>query len=345
MITAIDFGCHVIRSAFRATADEKLVRHYSERAEYVVLPNEVRYHQTLADSKISYAECEDSLVVFGNRAHQAQWLSRIPSAPLFTNGKIPTADAPARQILSILTQAVLPKPGTGSNYCCFSGPGGKAMAANSEFLACLIRMHGYIPVECSSTNAVTLATGNETQFSGITIVIGAESSHVSVSRFGRELAHETIDVGANWIDGELADQFKLRTWDKSGECYPDLAGVREWKHSQNLYLRSGTGEREKTLSRLYGVLLNRVARSTRSLVQSPVVRATFPQQLSVICAGGATQINGFAGAITECFVDHDIADSILSVQVTDDPSTAVVRGLLIQGELELRPLADSPAAA
>ncbi len=345
MITAIDFGCHVIRSAFRSTIDRKLVRLYSERAEYAVLPKENRYCQALTDRKISYAECEDSLVVFGNRAEQVRWLSRMPCAPLFMDGKIPTADAPARQILSILTQAILPKAVVGSAFCCFSGPGGRSMPANSEFLTRLIRMHGYVPVECSAANAVTLATGNETQFSGITIVIGAESSQVSISRFGRELAHETINVGANWIDSELADQFKLRTWDAAGECYPDLAGVRDWKHNPNVHLRNGTGEREKTLSRLYGVLLNRIAKTARSLLQAQAVRAASSERLSVICAGGATQVGGFTGAITERFVDHDITGSILSVRVADDPATAVVRGLLIHGELEQRRSADTSAAA
>ena len=73
MITAIDFGCHIIRSAFRSPRDEKQITMLSERAEYLVLPKDTKYEQTLTDGNISYAECEDSLVVYGNRAEQLRW--------------------------------------------------------------------------------------------------------------------------------------------------------------------------------------------------------------------------------------------------------------------------------
>lgn len=336
MITAIDFGCYAIRSAYLSSSSPRTVRHFSERSEYAVLPNVDHYRQTLTDKAIAFAECEDSIVVFGNLAEQVRWLSRKPCAPLFADGKIPTADAPARQILSVLTQALLPKPDGGTNYCCFTCPGGSALPENSEFLSRLVRMSGFIPVECSVANAVTLATGSENQFSGVTIVIGAESSQVNVTRFGREIACDTINIGANWIDRELADQLKLRVYDDAGECYPDLAAVRDWKHDPQVHLRNGMGEREKTLSRLYGVLLNRIAKSVRTLIHSPIVRAKAPDRVSVVCAGGATQVAGFSAALTERFVDHDIASNILSVRVDESPSTAVLRGLLIQGELELK---------
>ena len=347
MITAIDFGCHEIRSAFRSPKDDKIVNLYTERAEYAVLPAEDRYRQILADKKIPYAECEQSLVVFGNRAEQVRWLSRKPCAPLLADGKIPTVDAPARQILSVLTKAILPplKPENGSQFCCFSAPVNRSNAGNSEFLSRLIRMHGYIPVECSAGHAVTLATGNETRFSGITILIGADSSQVSISRFGRELASESINVGANWIDNELAEQFKLRTWDESGECYPDFSAIREWKHDPKIHLRNGFSEQEKSLSRLYGVVLTRVARCLKGLLQSSSALKASKERLTVVCAGGATQVGGFAAALTERFVEQDIAGNMVSVRIANDPVTAVVRGLLIQGELEQRRVSDSSVAA
>lgn len=336
MITAIDFGCHTIRSAFRCPDDPQTVSLFCERAEYAVLPNSVAHIQALADNLISYATCEDSLVVFGNRASEVRWLSRQPCAPLFTDGQVPREDAPARQILNVLTQALLPLPHPQSeSYCVFTSPAGKSQADNNEFLSRLIRMQGWMPVACNAGDAATLATGHETRFTGISIVMGAESTQLSVSRLGKILTSETIEVGANWIDAELATSFSMKTWDEMGDCYLDLDGVRNWKHDSRIQLGGGVDERERTLERLYGVVLNRIARSVHELMNSGSVRSVLgDERLAIVCAGGATEVAGFAGALTERFVEHDIASEILSVRVADDPSTTVIRGLLIQGELD-----------
>lgn len=334
MITAIDFGCHSIRSAFRSPDDPKKISLFCERAEYAVLPNTTAHLQALADNMISYALCEDSLVVFGNRASEVRWLSRQPCAPLFTDGRVPREDAPARQILNVLTQALLPRTATES-YCVFSSPAGKDQADNDEFLSRLIRMHGWTPIASTAGNAVMLATGHDTRFTGLSIVVGAESTQLCVSRFGTEVASETLEVGSNWIDSELATQFKMKTWDESGDCYLDLEGVRSWKHDPRIQLRNGVDEREKTLCRLYGVVLNRVAKSVHQLLNSIAVRSALgDERVAIVCAGGPAETAGFASALTERFVEHDIASQILSVRIAEEPSTAVVRGLLIQGELD-----------
>ena len=91
------------------------------------------------------------------------------------------------------------------------------------------------------------------------------------------------------------------------------------------------------MSRLYGVVLDRVARSVRRLIDSPEVSATLKDaRYTVICSGGPTLIGGFAGALTDRFVEQDSADRILAIRVIDDPGPATIRGLLILGELEAR---------
>jgi hypothetical protein len=337
MITAIDFGCHTIRAAHRSSAESSAITLYSERSEYVILPNQESHRQALLERQISYGACEDNLLVFGNRAGQVRWLSRQPCAPLFTDGRVPTADAPARQILHVLTQAMLPESPHDNGVCCFTVPGGQRNTDSTEFLARLIRMHGFVPAAVSSGESALLASGSETNFTAVTIVLGAESSEVSITRYGVELASETIAVGANWIDAELAKQFKFQVWDASGECYLDLEAVREWKHDERIHLRHGVSERERTLSRLYGTMLDQTARITRRMLHSPAVKSVLGnQRLAVVCAGGPTRIAGFSSALAERFVDHDVASQILSVKTIDDPTNAVVRGLLIYGELESR---------
>lgn len=337
MITSIDFGCYSIRSAHRHHDSPRHIELIDERSEYVVLPADNDCRQTLVNRQIHSAECENSIVVFGNQAAEARWLSRQPCASLFSDGRVPGDDPPARQILNILTQAILPQSDSKPGVCCFTAPGGKAATENIEFLSRLIRMHGYVPLHCTASVAAMLAAGNESSFTGITIICGAETTEVGICRYGLEIASEAIDVGSNWIDTELARQFQVQTWDDQGDCYLDLESVRKWKHTPGIHLRNTVSEREKTLARLYSVMLNRVADSVRRLLASPVVQhAIRSERLAVICAGGPTVIGGFSGALTERLVEHDIASRLLSVRVVEDAATAIVRGLLIQGELEVR---------
>jgi hypothetical protein len=346
MITAIDFGCYAIRSAYRTPSDHTRITMITERSEYAVLSDQPSCRETVIGRNIPFAECGGSTIVFGHHTDQVRWLSRKPCTPLFADAAAPTDDAPARQILSVLTEAMLPRKMSKPTDCFFTVPRGRLNPDNVKFLAHLTQMHGFVPRYFSAGPSVILSSGSESRYTGVAIVMGAETSEISVSRHGIELAAETIPVGANWIDTELARQYEIWTWDETGDCYLDLEAVREWKHNSRMHLRNSVGEREKTLARLYGAVLNQIARSTRKLINSPDVTSALGDiRLAVYCAGGPTQIGGFASTLTERFVEHETADQILSIRTVDDAETAVVRGLLIQGELEERRLSAVGTAA
>lgn len=344
MSTAIDFGCYEIRSAQCTDAARHLIVR-RERSEYVVLPNDPIHSETVRSSGVPAAVCEDSLVVFGNRVEEVRWLSRRPSAPLFTDGQLPTKDAPARQILNILTEALLPKQSSGASRCCFLAPQGAQRQQTVDFLSRLIRMNGFEPQLCSGTEAITLACGSDSGFTGISICMGTEATEIGISRFGQELAHQTIDVGANWIDSELARQMKRHVFDEHGDCYLDLESVREWKLGANIHVPAVEDDQQRTLARLYGVVLDRIAGTVRRMIDLPVIADALPEQrFRVLCSGGPTLISGFAGALTEKFVEQETAHRISAIQVIEDPVTATLRGLLILGELDARLDVGRPAA-
>lgn len=346
MITAIDFGSFEIRAAFRSLTDSGSLTMFRERAEYAMLPGNDAYAQALQDHNISYGQCEDALTVIGNQALKVRWLSRKPCAPLFPDGTLPLDDPPARQMLSLLVASMLPPPSSEPNHCIFTVPGIPSPDRNDAFLSRLIRLQGFQPIKLSSTEAVILACGAQNAFTGATVVMGMHSSHVAVSRFGQELGAVTIPIGTDWIDLELAKQFDLRVWDEEGNSYLDLESVREWKHEASIHLRHGTSERERALGQMYGVVLDRLTKGLQELLHSPTVQAYMEgERVHVICAGGATDIGGFSSCLTERFVDHEIAQHVLSVRTVQDASTAVVRGLLIHGEVEVQRNRHAPSAA
>ena len=339
MICAIDFGCSRIRSVYRNPQTPDRLTMYSERSEYTLLRNTDQHRHALEAERVPYAECGETLVVFGNNAAKAQWLSRVPRTALLTDGLVPSDDAPARQMLNLLTESIMPKDPGKNNICVLNIPGvrdGSSQANKNEaFLSHLVQMQGYTPLVVNAAEAALLATCSDAAFTGVSIVVGAETTTVCVARLGLVLASETIAVGGNWIDSEMARQFKVQMFDEIGTAYLDLESIRQWKLDASPHLINAHGDRERQLSRLYSVVQERIVRSIRELTAQSSVRAALNhQRLSVMAAGGAVKVNGFADLLTEQLIQHDMADQILAVRTAPDPETAVLRGALIYGELE-----------
>ena len=335
MITAIDFGCYTIRSAWRDAFPDAPVRMRSAQSEYVILPDINRSRQLLNAHGIPRAECDDSIVVYGDHAERARWLSRIPPASLFNGGMVPADDPPARQILDLMTAAMLPEPHGADNLCAFTVPGSERRPESQEFLARLIHMRGFEPLPMAASDAAMLAEGRESMFTGIALVMGSETTEISLCRLGITLSSTRLPVGADWVDIELARRFKVQTWDKAGEAWLDLDAVREWKHDTDRHICNPVNEKERALAQLTSAVLDRVAQSVRKIISSSAaVQLLSDERLNVVCCGGGTQSAGFTSALTERFVDHDIAGRIQSVRTVDNPSHAVVRGLLIAAELK-----------
>jgi hypothetical protein len=349
MICAIDFGSSRIRSVFRNTQTPERLTMYSERSEYALLANTDQHRDALDRKGVPFAECDQALVVFGNHASRAQWISRVPRTALLTDGVVPSDDPPARQMLSLLAESIIPDRTGSQNLCVLTVPGlrddSEQARKNEAFLCRLVKMNGYRPLVVNAAEAALLATCSDAIFTGVSIVIGAETTSICIARYGILIASETIAIGGNWIDAELAKQFKIQTFDENGTAYLDIEKVREWKAEGGVSLTNGVGERERMLGRLYTVLLDQVAGIICRMLDSTRVRNSLSRQrLSVMLAGGAVMLDGTAELLTEQFIQHDIADRILSVRVAPDPETAVVRGALIFGELECRSMSAEDAA-
>ena len=349
MICAIDFGSYRIRSVFRSPQTPERLTMFSERSEYTLLTNTEEHRQALEVPAISYAECDQALVVFGNRAARVQWLSRVPRTALLTDGNVPSDDAPARQMLSLLTESMLPHISGFQNLCVLTVPGlrdGSDQAKKSEaFLSRLVQMKGYQPLVVSSAEAALLATSSDAAFTGVSIVMGAEATTICVARLGMLIASETLAIGGNWIDTELAKHFKVQMYDEAGTAYLDIDNIRQWKINSGVNLKHALGDRERMLVRLYTNILQSICRSlTQMLDSAPVRLALNKQRLSLMLAGGAVMVDGLTTLLSEQLIQHGIADRILSVRIAPDPKTAVVRGALIFGELESRALKSEAVA-
>ena len=349
MICAIDFGSCRIRSVFRNPQTPERLTMFSESSEYTLLANTEQHRLTLEAQAVPYAQCDQALVVFGDHAARVQWLSRVPRTALLADGVVPSDDAPARQMLSLLTESMLPAGHGSLNLCVMTVPGlrdGSDQAKTNEvFLHRLVQMQGYQAFVVNSAEAALLATCSDSSFTGVSLVMGAETTTICIARLGMSIASETIAIGGNWIDRELAKHFRVQMFDEAGTAYLDIESIRQWKIESRVSLKNSLGDRERMLARLYTVVLDRVSRTVAQMLDSTPVRVALnKQRLSVMLAGGAVIVDGFANSLTEQFIQHDIAERILSVRIAPDPETAVARGALIMGELESLALKTEVAA-
>jgi hypothetical protein len=339
MICAIDFGSCWIRALYRNPAAPQRLTLFSEPAEYVLLANSEPHRSLLQSRQIPFAICDDALLVTGHAMDRAEWLSRLPRTPLFPDGNVPDNDPPARQLLNVIVESILP-PGDGSNdLCVLTVPGRRDQSEtairNEEFLNRLLQMRGYRTCVINAAEATLLAGGNRSAFTGFSVVIGAETTSICLGRQGIPLAAETLMIGANWIDTELARHFQIHRWDDEGQSYLDLHSIRQWKQGDPTQHKNLADTGSRMLLRLYAVVLEQVARTmSRMLSQlhSSVTAST--TRFPVLLAGGGTLVENFPSLLAQRLDDHGLSERILSVQHIDDPCTAVVRGGLILAELE-----------
>jgi hypothetical protein len=349
MITAVDFGCSVVRCLFRDPAQRNRLKLFAERSEYAAIASAPQHLRSLLEEGIPFADCDGALVVVGNDVARAKWLSRVPLTSLFDDGRVPVDDPPARQLLNVLLESMLPEGDEGS-LCALAIPCGDGSSEqtveNQEFLCRLVQMRGYEPLVIHPATAAVLSTCAEAAFRGIGIVVGAQSCSIAIARYGMPVAETRIAVGSDWIDQEVARQFSLHSYDDSGVCYLDVQQVRNWRITNNVYLRNPTGERDTVLNRLYTALLDRITRCIAQLLSTDAVRnAMGDGRLAVTVAGGPCQHAGFAGMFTEQLVKHGIADRVAAMRIADQPETAVIRGALIHAELEAQRIQGDHVAA
>ena len=97
MSVSLDVGSDRLRSLH--CRDGRLVGR-SCRAVYAALADTDVHRQALTQMRIPFAVCDEDLVLIGDTAYEYAGLFRAPLAPVLPAGKLPLADAPARQILA-----------------------------------------------------------------------------------------------------------------------------------------------------------------------------------------------------------------------------------------------------
>ena len=347
MICSLDFGCGTLRSLYRSGGPGSRLQRQELRSEYSAVPDTALHRRALSDQGVPYALGEGVLLIVGNDVERTRWLTRIPATPLFPGGRVPRTDAPARQLLHILTGCLLPRAGSAEDLCILIAPAADTSRAGEEslrteaacgvaFLRRLVEMSGFRVVELGAAEAVLLSAWPDSQYTGISVVLGAESSSWCLARRGLVQAAGWLPSGGNRVDSELAKQLRLHVWDADGAAYLDTSRVSSWRRQQSVDVRQPRDEQERLLSRLVRSVLQQLAVEvlqhlghTEGLVQSL-------RPVQVVLAGGFAAQSGVPELLAEQLSAAAGGSHRFLVQRAVAPDTAVLRGGLIYGELEMR---------
>lgn len=317
MSIGLDLGSHQFRS-LRSSGAELVARCCP--AVFIVLSDTVAHRRLLQQSNTQFATCSEQLLVIGDPAIEWSSMLNLSLSPLLRGGRIPTSDPVSRQLLSLMIDAVLPRPDLPGTVCCMTVPGGgldeRTNHQDAEFFQQVVALRGYRPSVVTATHALALAELNESSFTGIAISLGHSTCEFGIVHCGREIARCVLQNGLESFDGAPRLGDRHITQDPS-------AAMANLEREYARFFADAIGE-------------------ARTRFELDRTLKTLPQPLTVVCTGGITTTPSFHPLFQRAWDESDWPVSTRPIRVCTDGSLVVVRGCLIQSELEPPPQAVGP---
>ncbi len=317
MSIGLDLGTTQFRS-LRIVGDELIGRQC--RAVYVVLSDTTSHRRLLEQSGAKFASCGEDLVLFGDFALEWADILNLSVVPLLPGGRVPQSDPVARQILTLMIDAVLPPAERLGDVCCLTVPGGHdihqaELPYDVRFFQQLVALRGYQPKLISPGQAVVLAELATASFSGIGISFGAGNCQIGVVHCGRELASCSFD---ECLVDDSADRIE-----------PTASHVTHEPIPADRMLRAA---RDQVLIRA----LTETLTAARDEFDKQGVIRWLAQPTHVVCTGRPTTEPGFPQLFAQVWSSLEWPMKIGQLRVTTDAIYSIARGCLIQSRLENR---------
>ena len=317
MSIGLDLGTTQFRS-LRIAGEELIARQC--RAVYVVLSDTASHRRLLEQSGAKFASCGDDLVLFGDLALEWADILNLPVIALLPGGRVPQSDPVARQILTLMIDAVLPQAERLGDVCCLTIPGGHdihqaELPYDVRFFQQLVALRGYQPKLISPGQAVVLAELESASFSGIGISFGAGNCQIGIVHCGRELASCSFD--------------ECPVEHSSDRVEPTSANTGEESIPADRMLRAA---RDQVLVR---GLTQTLTAARDELDRQGVIR-WLAQPTHVVCTGRPTTESGFSQLFAQVWSSLDWPMKVGQLRVSTDAIYSIARGCLIQSRLENR---------
>ena len=317
MSIGLDLGTTQFRS-LRLADDELIARQC--RTVYVAMSDTAGHRRLLEQSGAKFASCGGDLVLFGDLALEWADILNLTAVPLLPGGRVPQSNPVARQILTLMIDAVLPSAERPGDVCCLTIPGGHDIHQDDlpydvRLFQQLVALRGYQPKLISPGQAVVLAELSLASFSGIGISFGAGNCQIGVIHCGRELASCSFN---ECLSEHSEDRIE-----------PTLLSTGQEPNPADRKLRTA---RDQVLARE----LTETLTAARDELDRQGIARWLVQPTHVICTGHPTTEPGFAQLLAEIWNSLEWPMKVGQLRVTTDAVYSIARGCLIQSRLENR---------
>ena len=335
-LTVLDLGAHRFRS-LRLSGGRTVGR--SCRAAYGTLPDSPARRRLLEQVGLNFAttrpdahgEGDGELLLFGDAAEEYAKLFGTPPLALLPDGKVPTDDPPARQIVAALIDALLPDPLAPDEPVKVIFPG---QEADREFLTRVIRLRGYEPEAVDPAEAFAAATMPATGFRGLALICGADRWELAAALGGKVVARCVAEGGTNALDRRRAEDRAEVAYERDGEKYLDVDACRRAREGFAGTLLAPRGEEDAAVAALHVEALGELlVEAAGRFAREPALRHIH-KPLPVFCGGGAARIPGFTELVERELTAAQFPIPIGPVTAAKADDYLTARGALILAELD-----------
>jgi hypothetical protein len=305
-------------------------------AFYCVLDDKSSNRRLLEQAQIPYATAKEALIVIGEAALELSTLIHCPVIPVMLEGRLPWNDPVGRQVCVIMIEALVPGAEQTGSHCAISRSPlmEKEKGDSSNFLNKILELRGYEVDALDSGTAVILAELQHYDFSGLAIVVGAESVSVSLSHFGKPIFKQAYKQGFRSIEQRFSLNRHRYLWDSQGNQYLDMQSIKNWLQSSDVSLT-----KPKTGDELWiAEQCENLVRSALDSMLTDLIKASkqgqFRNRLPVVISGGAAKLQGF-----DSIVENVLGKSGVPIRTHEafksslDPYS-VAKGLLVNSSLQ-----------
>jgi hypothetical protein len=304
-----DLGSYQFRTM--RSVENKLVARRCP-AVFAAISDTPAHRRLLQQSSTRFAMCSDQLLVFGDDAREWSEMLNLSLSPLLRGGRVPTSDSVSRQVLTLMVDALLPSPTESNTLCQMTLPGGcydeRTENRDAEFFQQLVALRGYRPKFMTATLALALSELNEATFTGIAITLGHTTCEFGIVHCGREIVRCVVMSGL--------------------ESFQSSSRLGEQNNSPEPLAASANVERD------YVRFFAEVISEARVQFELDGTLKTLPRSMPVVCSGGITTEASFLPLFQRAWDDSKWPVTTRPIRVAADNEMAVVRGCLIQAELE-----------
>ena len=309
MSIGLDLGSYQFRSV-RSEGGRLIARRCP--AVFTAISDTAAHRRLLQQSETQFVTCSDQLLVFGEAAREWSAMLNLSAMPLLVGGRIAGADAVTRQVLTLMVDALLPAPEKPNTICKMTLPGGSSDdlsdVRDADFFQQLVALRGYRPQIVTSTLALALAELTHDSFTGITVTLGHTTSEFGVIHCGRELLRCVVMSG-------------LESFEQATQL---------GRHALPIEPLSVAANVERDYTRFFAAVID----EARTQFELDGTLKTLPRMMPVVCAGGITSEKSFLPLFQRAWDESNWPVSTRPVRIASDSDFAVVRGCLIQAELE-----------